>query len=48
VRGFLPSMREAYKDPSYLKNLETVGAEFAEYMKGGGAETYEAFLKRVT
>ena len=48
VRGLLPSMREAYKDPSYLKNLETVGAEFAEYMKGGGAETYEAFRKRVT
>jgi len=48
VRGFVPSMREAYKDPNYLKNLETVGAEFAEYMKGGGAETYEAFRKRVT
>jgi len=48
VRAFLPSLREAYKDPNHLKNLETVGAEFAEYMKGGGAETYEAFRKRVT
>jgi hypothetical protein len=48
VRPFLPSMREAYKDPNYLKNLETVGTEFAEYMKGTGADAYEAFRKRVT
>ena len=47
VRDFLPSMREAYKDPNYLKNLETVGTEFAAYMKGHGEEAYDAFLKRV-
>ena len=29
VRDLVPSMREAYKDPNYLKNLETVGTEFA-------------------
>ena len=47
VRDFLPSMREAYQDPAYLKNLETVGTEFAAYMKGNGPEAYEAFLRRV-
>jgi hypothetical protein len=47
VRGLLPSMREAYKDPNYLKHLETVGTEFAAYMKSTGGETYEAFQKRV-
>jgi hypothetical protein len=47
VRPFLPSMREAYQDPNHLKNLETVGSEFAAYMKGSDAEAYEAFRKRV-
>ena len=47
VRDFLPSMREAYKDPNYLKNLETVGTEFATYLKSHGEPAYEAFLKRI-
>jgi hypothetical protein len=47
VREFLPSMREAYHDSNYLKNLETVGTEFAAYMKGHGESAYEAFLKRI-
>ncbi|MEZ5283754.1 MAG: hypothetical protein R2712_02865 [Vicinamibacterales bacterium] len=47
VRDFLPSMREAYKDPGYLKNLETVGLDFAAFWKAQGPEGYEAFLKRV-
>ena len=47
VRELVPSMREAYKDPSYLKNLETVGTEFAIYLKGQGEGAYEAFLKRI-
>jgi hypothetical protein len=49
VRDFLPAIREAYKDPNYMKNLETVGLEFAAYFKGqgeGGA-AYDAWLKRV-
>ena len=33
VRDYLPSMREAYKDPNYLKHLETIGNEFAAYFK---------------
>lgn len=47
VRDLVPSMREAYKDPNYLKNLETVGTEFAAYMKGQSEASYEAFLKRI-
>ena len=47
VRDLVPSMRETYKDPNYLKNLETVGTEFAAYMKGQSAPAYEAFLKRI-
>ena len=47
VRSLVPSMREAYKDPNYLKNLETVGTEFAAYMKGQSEPSYEAFLKRI-
>jgi hypothetical protein len=47
VRDFLPSLREAYQDPNYLKNLETVGTEFAAYMKAHGEPAYDAFLKRI-
>ena len=47
VRDLVPSMRETYKDPHYLKNLETVGTEFATYLKGQSAPAYEAFLKRI-
>ena len=47
VRDFLPSFRETYKDPNYLKNLEVVGTEFATYFKNQSAEAYEAFLSRI-
>ncbi len=47
VRDYLPSMREAYKDPSYLKHLETIGDEFAELFKKQDPVAYEAFLKRI-
>jgi hypothetical protein len=47
VRDYLPSMRDAYKDPSYLRHLEIVGNEFAEYFKTQDPVAYEAFLKRV-
>lgn len=47
VRDYLPSMREAYKDPGYLKHLEAVGTEFAAYFKGQDPAAYEAFLKRI-
>jgi hypothetical protein len=47
VKDFLPSLRETYKDPNHLKNLETVGTEFAAYLKAQGDSAYEAFLKRI-
>jgi len=47
VRDYLPSMRAAYKDPGYLKHLETIGNEFAEYFQKQDKDAYEAFLKRI-
>ena len=47
VRDYLPSMREAYQDPNFLKHLETMGNEFAEYFKKQDRAAYEAFLKRI-
>jgi hypothetical protein len=47
VRDFLPSMREAYQDPNYLKHLEAIGNEFAIYMKKQDPGAYDAFLKRI-
>jgi len=47
VRDYLPSMREAYKDPSYLKHLEIIGNEFAEQFKKQDPSAYDAFLKRI-
>ena len=47
VREFLPSMRDAYKDPNFLKQLETIGNEFAENSRAQDPAAYEAFLKRI-
>jgi hypothetical protein len=47
VRDYLPSMREAYKDPNYLQHLETIGNEFAAHFKKQDKTAYEAFLKRI-
>lgn len=47
LRDALPSIREAYQDPHYLRHLEAVGTEFASYFKGQSATAYEAFLKRI-
>ena len=47
VRDYLPSLREAYQDPNYLKHLETIGNEFATYFKQQDRGAYDAFLKRI-
>lgn len=47
VRDYLPSQRDAYKDPQYLQHLETIGNEFAAYFKKQDPAAYEAFLKRI-
>ncbi len=48
LRGVLPSIRETYKDPTYMGNLEKVGLEFAAHMKSQNPGAYEAFVKRIT
>jgi hypothetical protein len=47
VRDYLPSMREAYKDPNYLKHLDTIGKEYAAYFRSQDQTAYEAFVKRI-
>jgi hypothetical protein len=47
VEPILEEWRALYKDPTWLKNLESVGTAFAEYMKKLGAESYESFVARV-
>lgn len=47
MRDLLPSMREAYKDPNYLRHLETVGSDYAAYFKKQDDDAYQAFLKRI-
>jgi hypothetical protein len=47
MREALPSIREAYKDPNYLKHLETIGTQYADYFKAQNKDAYEAFLKRI-
>ena len=47
LRDALPSIREAYQDPNYLRHLEAVGVEFAGYYQGQSAKAYAAFLKRI-
>jgi hypothetical protein len=44
VRDVVPSLRETFKNPNYLKNLETVAASFIKRL---GPETYQGFSARV-
>jgi len=48
LRVVLPGIREAYKDPSYMANLERVGTEFAAHMQAQSPDAYQAFVKRIT
>jgi len=48
LRVVLPGIREAYKDPSYLHNLERVGLDFSVYMQAQHPDAYPAFVKRIT
>ena len=47
VSGFLPEMREARKDPTTWKNLETVGKAYGEWLNKDSPGSYEAFAERV-
>ncbi len=48
LRVVLPGIRTAYKDPSYLSNLERVGLEYGAFMQAASPDAYQAFVKRVT
>jgi len=48
LRQLLPAMRAAYKDPNYMRNLETVGQEFSDYMKAADPHAYDAFVARIS
>lgn len=48
LRQLLPALRRAYKDPNYMRNLETVGQEFSDYMKAADPDAYEAFVARIS
>lgn len=47
MRVVLPGIREAYQDPSYMANLERVGADFAADMQSHNPDAYQAFVKRI-
>jgi hypothetical protein len=48
LRPVLTGVRESYKDPSYMANLERVGADYAAYMQAQSPDAYQAFVKRIT
>ena len=46
-KDYVAAFRQANKDSTYLKNLETVGNSFATRYRIASPEGYEAFVKRV-
>jgi hypothetical protein len=46
-RPVMADLRAAFKDPSFLKNLETVGQQFSDYLDKAGPGTLDAFVARV-
>jgi hypothetical protein len=48
VKPLIAEIRVAFKDPTYLSNLEKAGSACAEYIKrSAGEEAYGAFVARV-
>lgn len=47
VRDVLPSVRATFKDPTYLKNLESVSQAFIQYLNSQNLEIYPVFSERV-
>jgi hypothetical protein len=47
VRDIVPSVREAFKNPRELKNLEEAATAFIVWWKALSPGAYEAFTKRV-
>lgn len=47
VREVLPGARQAFQNPFYLKNLETVAGEFAKWMDKRAPGSFAGFQARV-
>lgn len=47
MRHYIAEVRAAFQDPHYLKNLETVGNQYAEYLKRTSPGMLEAFTARI-
>jgi hypothetical protein len=47
VQPIVEEARAAFKDPGYLKNLETVATSYIEYLNKTNPETVQAFKARV-
>jgi len=47
MRPVLSEIRAAYKDPSFLLNLETVAQQYSDYLNKVSPGTFDAFVARV-
>ncbi len=47
IRPVLEDIRAAFKDPTFLKNLEMVAQQFSDYIEKASPGTLEAFVARV-
>lgn len=47
LRPVLADIRAAFKDPTFLKNLETVGQQYSEFLEKTSPGTLQAFIARV-
>jgi len=47
VHPIVDEVRAAFKDPSYMKNLETVANSYVEYLNKIDRETFPAFKARI-
>jgi hypothetical protein len=47
IEPVLADLRTAFKDPNYMKNLETVAKTFGDYLNRQDPETLHAFKARV-
>ncbi len=48
VQKLIPAIRESYKDPFFLKNLEAVAKNFIEWLNKRAPGSYDAFAQRVS
>ncbi|HBY60709.1 MAG TPA: hypothetical protein DEH78_12860, partial [Solibacterales bacterium] len=48
LRALIPSIREQYKDPTQMRNLEAVALDFIKWMDTQGPEVYSAFAARIS